>query len=116
MRDAAEEIGGAVDRVDDPQRRALLAEPALLAEHGIVAEGGAEALHDQVLGLLVGLRDEILPALVLDRQRAATAIVVERQGAGFARDLEPGAVARLKVHVVHDVTSMEMQIRQVAGR
>ena len=64
--DAAKEVGGAVDRVDDPEQRPLLAQPAFLAKEGIVGEGRRHALDDQVLGLLVGDRNEILEALPLD--------------------------------------------------
>ena len=64
-----------------------------------------EPRDDQVLGLLVGLRDEILAALVLDRQRGAAAVIVERKRAGFAHDVQPGAVARRQVCCRPRVTS-----------
>ena len=60
LRDAEEEVDGAVERVDDPAHAArALAVAALLPQDAVVGPGGRDPLADQPLGVVVGLGDEV---------------------------------------------------------
>ena len=60
LRDAEEEVHGAVERIDDPAHGARTgAVAALLTEDSVVGPGGRQALADQPLGVVVGLGDEV---------------------------------------------------------
>ena len=56
MRDAVEEVGGAVERVDDPAVLGILAGhlAALLHEEGVAGAGPRQLGADDLLGLAIG--------------------------------------------------------------
>ena len=65
MRRAAGEVGGAVDRIDDPDRPALRPRRlgvALLADEAVVGKDPVQALGDERLGLAVDLGQIVLRA------------------------------------------------------
>ena len=68
MRNAAREIGGAVDRVDDPDVAAEIA-ALFLAEERILRKRREQPLADHALHLGVGFQDVILRALESARAR-----------------------------------------------
>ena len=61
MRDAVEEVGGSIERIDDPARLGGIAldHPAFLEQHAPVGPGVAKLLDQGLLGALVGHRHEI---------------------------------------------------------
>ena len=60
MRDAVEEVDGAVDRVDDPGEAARAASaPRLLAEERVVGPQLEKSAADERLGVAVDLRHDI---------------------------------------------------------
>jgi len=61
LRDAVQEVGGAVERIDDPGVAlvAALAGAALFADEAVAGPCLGEILVDDLLGALVGERDEI---------------------------------------------------------
>ena len=75
MGNAVEEVGGAVERIDDPRvagvfaaaRRCPLA--PLFADDGMARIGGEDGVDDGVLGLPVDLGDEVVLAFLLDGER-----------------------------------------------
>ena len=67
-REAVHEVGGAVQRVDDPDGVAAAAGAALLGEEGVVGVGRADVLDDRALGGAVDLGDEVVAALGGDVQ------------------------------------------------
>ena len=68
LRDAVEEVDGAVERIDDPFEAARAhGSRALLAEQAVARPLAAQEADDQRLGVAVGIRDRIgLRALVVD--------------------------------------------------
>ncbi len=70
MRHAVEEVGGAIERVDDPARlvRIALDLAAFLEQHAPVGPGVAQLLDDRLLGALVGHRHEVGRSLAADLQ------------------------------------------------
>jgi hypothetical protein len=83
---AAEEVVGAVDRVDHPGQLALASQSALFAEKPVLGKTARQRSDDQLLAGVVGLADVILQPLFLDRERGATPIEVCGEGAGVADD------------------------------
>jgi GNAT superfamily N-acetyltransferase len=84
MRDAAREIRGAVDRIDDPDAVRGLA-TALFADEGVGGKGLGEALLDEALDLAIDLGEEILMALEGEAERGAVLEAPAHQLAGLAR-------------------------------
>jgi hypothetical protein len=70
MRDAVEEIGRPIERVDHPARLVGVAldRPAFLEQHAPVQPRIAQLLDDRLLGALVGHRHEICGALATNLQ------------------------------------------------
>ena len=89
-RDRVEEVGGAVERIDDP---AVLAVGALhlgafLAEEAVGRAGLAELGEDDLLGALVGVRDEVGRALARDLEVLDLAEILGERAAGLDRGLD----------------------------
>src|SRR3954447_11012832 len=96
VRQAVEEVGGAVERVDDPAvvRRAPGLDAALLHDEPVVGTAALELFLDQALGAAVGGGDEVAGSLDRDLELLDLAEVAGEQ-AGRARrganhDLEIG--------------------------
>ena len=72
MGDAAQEVGGAVQGVDNPEVFGVFgpAAPGFLAEHGVLRVGPAQLRNDVLLGLFIHFRDEVVGALVAYRYAA----------------------------------------------
>lgn len=87
-RDAAQKIGRAVDRVDDPDAVADLA-AALLAEEGVAWKRLAEAPADQFLDLGIGRREVVLVGLEVELKRGRAI-----SGNGRARPCRPRGRSR----------------------
>src|SRR3546814_691744 len=104
-RHAAEEAGGAVDRIDHPDRlagRAALAGAGLLAEKAVLRAARLQFAADQLLDLLVGDGDDVLQPLALDRQLGAALIIIVGEATGLARQLLDESIALLQsVSVKH---------------
>ena len=77
-RHPADEIGGAVDRVDHPDPLADLA-AFLLAEEGVVGEGFREPARQQALDCGIGLAGIVLRTLEGDREARPALEPVQRQ-------------------------------------
>jgi hypothetical protein len=87
LRDAVQEVGGAIERVDDPGMALVstLAVAALLTEEAIARAGLVEVRIEHLLGPLVGEADEIGGALHRDLQVLDLAEVALQAAAGAAR-------------------------------
>ena len=103
VRHAAQEIGGAVDRIDHPQGRAgpALRAAAFLAEQIVLRPGAAQARAHQVLDRTVGDAHHVLHPLELDLQLRAPAEVIERQLARLSGDGAGGEQAQVEVVIGH---------------
>ena len=91
----AQEIMGAVDRVDDPDviELALEHRRGLLAEERIAGKRRGEATPDQLLDRAIGAADEILRALVLDDQGLPLREEIVGKLAGAPGDIQRGDIA-----------------------
>jgi len=92
VREAVQEVGGAVERVDDPLdgvAGAALARTgdraALLAEEGVVGIGAADGGDDVRLGHLVDLADEVVAALARHLERVEAVEAADDEVRGAAR-------------------------------
>ena len=105
VRHAAQEIGGAVDRIDHPQGRAGPAPGAapFLAEQIVLREGIAQARAHQLLDRTVGDAHDVLHPLELDLQLRAPVEVVERELARLSGHGAGGEQAQVEVAVGHRV-------------
>ena len=99
MRDAAGEVRGAVDRVDDPGALAGLAQRAalLLAEEGVLGERLVQAQPDQRLDLGVACKHVVLRALEGDASAEGRSRKRRRASAGLARDRQGGEEPVLEI-------------------
>jgi hypothetical protein len=89
-RDAVQEVGGAVERIDDPTVLVVLARDAaaLLHQEGIARPGTRQFGVDDFLGLAVGLADIIARSLHRDLQVLHLAEVARQRPAGLHRRLD----------------------------
>ena len=96
MRHAAGEIGGAVDRVDHPDRAALARRRArrLLADEAVARKGLVQAAGDQLLGLAVDLGQIVVRSLEPDLEGGVEEPPA-RERAGLARHRLGGQQAQL---------------------
>ena len=87
MRNSVEEVGGAIERIDDPARlgRIALDLAAFLEQHAPVGARVAKFLDDRLLGALVGHRDEVGRALAADLQLLDLAEVAPKPRRRLAR-------------------------------
>ena len=92
MRRAAREIGSAVDRIDDPDRRLRRAGKtvAFLADETVFGKYPGHARLNQPFNFAIDLGDEILRPLEADREGASVEEAAPRQRARFARDRAGG--------------------------
>ncbi len=90
LRNAVQEIGGAVERIDDPGMALVgaLARAAFLADEAVAGSRFREVGVEHLLGALVGERDEIGRALQRDLQMLDLAEVALQAAAGAARGLD----------------------------
>ena len=98
MRHAACEIRGAVDRIDDPDWRALLANEAvaLFADEAVIWKYCGQPRLNEPLDFAVDLGDEILRSFEPNSERAAIEEAPARQGAGLPRDRAGGEETALQ--------------------
>src|SRR5262249_21073151 len=82
-RHVADEVLGAVDRIDDPAAPLIADCTELLAEEAVRGKRVAEHLADRLLGALVGLRHR--RGVGLQRDVEASAVVLHRHVAGRPR-------------------------------
>src|SRR6266702_196735 len=90
LRDAVQEVGGAVERIDDPGVAlvAALAHAAFLADEAVTGPRLGEILVEDLFGALVGERDEIRRPLQRDLQMLDLAEIALEAAAGAARRLD----------------------------
>lgn len=95
MRNAAKEVGGAVQGVDIPGRRALGRAAGFLGDNTEGRAAFAQDFQDGGLGFAVGLRDEVVAGLVIDDEVAAMMCVRLQDGRARVcrahRDVNGGA-------------------------
>ena len=84
-RDAVQEIGGAVERVDDPAMLVVVAGhgAALFHQEGVAGPGTRKLGVDDFFGLAVGLADVVARALQRDLQVLHLAEVAGQRTAGL---------------------------------
>src|SRR6185369_8930256 len=85
-RHVADEVLGAVDRIDDPAVLLVADGAELLAEEPVRRKRAAEHLADRLLGTLVSLGHR--RGVRLQRDVEAGAVVLQRDLAGGARSLD----------------------------
>src|SRR3712207_4455060 len=87
VRDAVEEVRGAVERIDDPARLALVARDLalLLEQEAEVGARLAQDVSDRPLGGAVGVRHEIRRALARDLELLDLVEVAPQPRRGLAR-------------------------------
>ena len=96
-----QEVGRAVERVDDPDVlgvEVLVAARAFLGEDRVVGVGGVDRLDDRALGLAVDLADEVLRSLHRDGEEIEVARAAIDDVAGA-----PGGLHRRREHRMHGV-------------
>ncbi len=97
-RDAADEVVGAVDGIDDPARLAIACLYAeLLAQDPVAREGGQDPLAEPLLNAGVGLGDE--GAVVLGGDRQLAGVVAQGDGIGLVHQPERKGAQRSGVAV-----------------
>ena len=86
MRDAVQEVGRAIQRIDDPARLGRIAGDlaAFLQEHAPVGTRLAQFLDQRFLGALVGHRHEVRRPLAADLEMLDLAEVAAQARAGLA--------------------------------
>ena len=89
VRHAEQEVGSAVERVDQPLELGLRVRfrRALLGADGVLRVGAAQPLRDRPFGLAVGAADEVVRALALDLQAVGEVVVADDDAPG-----RPGGV------------------------
>src|SRR5690606_6853672 len=98
VRHATDEVGGAIQRVDDPEVigavSGALREAAFLAENAVVGVGLAQRGHDQLFRGVVDLGDIILRVFLIYRDHVQALGGTKNQFAGAAggaqRDIQHG--------------------------
>ena len=87
MRNAVQEIGGAVERIDDEAVGAVgaLDLAALLHQEAVAGPGAGQLVEHDLLGAVVGGGDEIGGALDRDLQLLDLAEIAREAAARFAR-------------------------------
>ena len=90
MRDAVQEVGGAVERIDDPAMRLVGAGAgaAFLAEEAVIGPRLGKLLVHDLFGAAIGGGDEIARALERDLKVFDLAEIALEAAAGAARRLE----------------------------
>jgi hypothetical protein len=90
MRNAVQEIGGAIERIDDPPMTLVGAgaRAAFFAEKAVVRPRLGEFLIDNFLGPPVGRGDEIARALERDLQMLDLAEIARQAAPGAARGFD----------------------------
>src|SRR5204862_283038 len=84
LRKAVDEVGGAIQRVDDPHDfRVRLRRAGFLGEQAVLGIALAHDVDDRFFGRLIDLRDDVLRAL---RRHAPVAFVVGNETAGLTND------------------------------
>ena len=83
-RKAVQEIGGAVERIDDPHELVAAAAAGLLAQEAMVGMHAPHRLDDVPLGHVVDFGDEIVPALGLHVEAGHAVEVADDDVAGAA--------------------------------
>ena len=101
VRDSAQKIVRAVDRVDDPQPFGIAGERrgGFLAEKMIAGKRARNLAANERLDVAVGDADKILRPFELDRQRGAAQPEVARERAGVACEMAQEIVARVERHL-----------------
>ena len=90
------EVGGAVERIDEPAHRRALVGARFLGEHGVIREAPPDLGEQEGLGAAVVLGDEIDAALALGSMESTVAL--EQDRAGGARHLDRGVAQGSGIH------------------
>jgi hypothetical protein len=84
-REAVQEVGRAVQRVDDPDVLGIAAGAAFLGEEGVVRVAALHGADDVLLGHAVDFADEVVAALGVDLDGVELVDVADDEVAGAAR-------------------------------
>ena len=111
MRDAAREIGGAVDGIDHPDRRLALgdAAAAFLADEAVVREKRVQPFGDQPLDLLIYLGEKVLRPLQPDLE-AAIAKPPLSQPPRLLRERRRGREAKLNFTCIQHIDDFRSEM------
>ena len=85
LRKAVQEIGGAVQRVDDPDIFVAALAAAFLGQDAVIRVGLVDRLDYQSLGRAIDLRDEVVAALLAGCDPATAIEIPHDQFAGTSR-------------------------------
>jgi hypothetical protein len=92
-----QEVGGAVERIDDPERVVLAARAAFLREDGVLGVVPADDVDDLPLGGPVDLADVVVAALRRDGERLEPIEAADDDFAGAARGADCDIEERVHV-------------------
>ena len=103
VRNAVQEVGGAVERIDDPHIGLVgaLARAAFLADEAVAGPGLGQFVVERLLRALVGRGDEIRRTFQRDLQILDLAEIALQRAAGAARgfhhDVEKGGMQHRRI-------------------
>jgi hypothetical protein len=100
VREAADEVGGAIQRVDDPGGSAGVRAGGapFLADEDVSREGAEEDLLHERLALAVGARDDVVAPLLLDLRRVERTEVPEEELTRAVGGLQGGVERARALH------------------
>ena len=116
VREAAQEIAGAVERVDHEGVARLADLAAFLAEEGVVGEGALEFLYDLGLGEAVDFAGVILPRLFDHVEAVEAADMAQDDVSGLAGGLDHDGDGRLLHALTRSLVKERAALRSARGR
>jgi len=119
VRQPAREIGGAVDRIDDPACFCGASEvlvTAFFAEKCVSRKGSAKRRDDQPLHGAVRRGQDVLRTLLPNVERVGIVQKAQREPAGVARDRFGGTPAFVKLRSIHSGSRESVAGRRMAAR
>ena len=115
VREAVDEVGRAVERIDDPlELRLAIRFAGFFGEDGVIGIGGVQRLDDGGFGRLVDFRHEVVVLFLADLD----AVQIERRAvddlSGAARGLDSDIEHRM--HERNPLTAGRARVKRMRGR